>query len=117
MTILVFRRAIIASQTLRFVLPERNAWPGFAAHVVNDLKGWHESSYKLTTISSYSGAEGLRASENKFIFHTRASYAEEAEQLIVQGLWFGMKTVAISYQDNDFGKAALMAGIVASLLR
>ncbi len=57
--------------------------------------------------SAYSGAEGLRASENKFIFHTRASYAEETEQLILQGLTFGLKTVAIAYQDNDFGKAAL----------
>ena len=65
--------------------------------------------------SAYSGAEGLRASENKFIFHTRASYAEETEQLIVQGLTFGLQTVAIAYQDNDFGKAALKSAEEAAV--
>lgn len=54
-----------------------------------------------------SGAHALRQPLNKNVFHIRASYADEAEEIVQHATTMGMKRIAVFYQDNEYGKAAL----------
>jgi branched-chain amino acid transport system substrate-binding protein len=54
-----------------------------------------------------SGAHALRQPVNKNVFHIRASYADEAEEIVQHVTTLGMKRIAVFYQDNEYGKAAL----------
>ena len=54
-----------------------------------------------------SGAHALRQPVNKNVFHIRASYSDEAEKIVQHVTTMGMKRIAVFYQDNEYGKAAL----------
>ncbi len=72
---------------------------------------------KTPIFSTYSGADVLRTADSRYIFHTRAGYPEETDTLLKQVSDFGFSRVAVAYQDNDFGKAALRATEAAAKKR
>jgi ABC-type branched-subunit amino acid transport system substrate-binding protein len=71
------------------------------------------ASLPLTTgngiplFAPYTGADALRDSGNRFLFHIRASYGEETEKIIEQLVGTGVKDIAVVYQNDGFGKAGL----------
>jgi len=67
----------------------------------------------VALVAPYTGGAELRHPFNPWIFHIRASYAEEAERM-VQHLTVGMKRIAVVYQNDGFGKSGL-AGVQAAL--
>ncbi len=58
-------------------------------------------------VAPYTGGEPLRTPFNRWIFHVRAGYADEAEHMVQQVTTLGMNRVAVMYQDDAFGKAGL----------
>lgn len=54
-----------------------------------------------------SGAHSLRQPVNKNVFHVRAGYSDEAEKIVQHVTTMGMSRIAVFYQDNEYGKAAL----------
>lgn len=52
----------------------------------------------------FSGALSVRPKNARNVFNIRASYADEAEQLVQHLATIGIKRVAIVYQNNSFGK-------------
>jgi len=60
----------------------------------------------VALVAPYTGGEELRTPFNPWIFHIRASYAEEAER-IVEHSTIGMTRIAVVYQNDGFGKAGL----------
>jgi len=60
----------------------------------------------VALVAPYTGGEELRTPFNPWIFHIRASYAEEAER-IVEHSAIGMTRIAVVYQNDGFGRAGL----------
>lgn len=52
----------------------------------------------------FSGALSARPKNARNVFNIRASYADEAEQLVQHLATIGIKRIAIVYQNNSFGK-------------
>ncbi|OOG45038.1 ABC transporter substrate-binding protein [Polaromonas sp. A23] len=52
----------------------------------------------------FSGALSVRPKNARNVFNIRASYADEAEQLVQHLATVGIKRIAIVYQNNSFGK-------------
>lgn len=52
----------------------------------------------------FSGALSVRPKNARNVFNIRASYADEAEQLVQHLATIGIKRIAIVYQNNAFGK-------------
>ena len=52
----------------------------------------------------FSGALSARPKNVRNVFNIRASYADEAEQLVQHLATIGIKRIAIAYQNNAFGK-------------
>lgn len=52
----------------------------------------------------YSGAMSIRAKQARNVVHIRASYADEAEQLVQHLVTVGIRRIAIAHQANAFGK-------------
>ena len=57
----------------------------------------------------FSGALSVRPANARNMFHIRASYADEAEQLVQHLATVGIKRIAITYQNNSFGKEVFEA--------
>lgn len=57
----------------------------------------------------FSGALSVRPKNVRNVFNIRASYADEAEQLVQQLATIGIKRIAIAYQNNSFGKEVFTA--------
>ena len=57
----------------------------------------------------FSGALSIRPKNTRNIFNIRASYADEAEQLVQHLATVGIKRIAIVYQNNSFGKEVFSA--------
>lgn len=68
----------------------------------------------IALVAPYTGGEILRSPFNPYIFHIRASYADEAEGIVDQLIMLNMKRIGVMYQDDPFGKAGL-AGVEAAL--
>jgi branched-chain amino acid transport system substrate-binding protein len=62
---------------------------------------------RIPVFAMSTGADSLRKPVNRYLFHIRASYVAEAEKLVEQAAVFGLKDLAVAYQDNAFGKAGL----------
>jgi ABC-type branched-subunit amino acid transport system substrate-binding protein len=64
--------------------------------------------HKVPLFAPFTGADSLRTPVDRYIFHYRASYNQEAEAF-VQGMVdvMGYKKVAVFYQDDGYGKAVL----------
>jgi branched-chain amino acid transport system substrate-binding protein len=54
--------------------------------------------------SPFSGALSARPANARNVFNIRASYADEAEQLVQHLATIGIRRIAIVYQNNSFGK-------------
>lgn len=52
----------------------------------------------------FSGALSVRPANARNVFNIRASYADEAEQLVQHLVTIGIQRIAIAYQNNSFGK-------------
>ncbi len=60
----------------------------------------------LPYIAPLTGASSLRkASRN--VFHVRASYTDETQRLVAKLVEMGIKSIAVAYLDNGFGKEVL----------
>lgn len=75
--------------------------------------GITQASLPLTTgagiplFAPYTGADGLRDGANRYLFHIRASYGNETEQMVAQLVGTGVKDIAVIHQNDNFGKAGL----------
>ncbi|MFZ2307297.1 MAG: ABC transporter substrate-binding protein [Rhodoferax sp.] len=57
----------------------------------------------------FTGALSVRPRNARNVFNIRASYAEEAEQLVQQLVTIGIRRIAVAYQNNNFGKEVFTA--------
>jgi ABC-type branched-subunit amino acid transport system substrate-binding protein len=55
----------------------------------------------------FTGAEALRSPLHKYVFHVRASYYDETALIVKHLTSFGLKDVAVFYQNDAYGKAGL----------
>lgn len=62
---------------------------------------------KTILFGPVTGASGLRNSFNRYVFHVRASYANESERIVSQLKQIGVTRIAFFYQDDGLGKALL----------
>lgn len=60
---------------------------------------------QTVVFSPVTGAAPLREAFNRYLFHVRASYADEARYIQTQLQQVGVTRVALFYQDDAFGKA------------
>ena len=72
------------------------------------------SDARIALVAPYTGGEPLRSPFNPNIFHIRAGYGDETEEMIKQLDRQGIKRIAVMYQDDPFGKAGL-AGVEVAL--
>jgi len=74
---------------------------------------------KVPLVGTISGAGTLRESltanpNGRYMFHVRASYADETEAIVSQMVSLGLRSIAVFYQNDGFGKAGL-EGVTAAL--
>ena len=74
---------------------------------------------KVPLVGTISGASTLRepisANPNsRYMFNVRASYADETEAIVNQLVSLGLKSIAVFYQNDGFGKSGL-DGVTAAL--
>ena len=67
----------------------------------------------LPVIGIRTGATSLHQPVNPLLFHTRASYAAEAEKMVRHLSTIGLKRIAVFYEDSPFGKEALKHTLAA----
>ncbi|MCP5296659.1 MAG: ABC transporter substrate-binding protein [Zoogloeaceae bacterium] len=65
------------------------------------------NSHRIPVVGVLSGSDGLRDSKLNMLFHTRASYGAETGKMVEQLTTTGVKSIAVVYQDDPFGKAGL----------
>ena len=59
---------------------------------------------RVPLIGTVSGAEVLRKPVHSHMFHLRASYGDESEEIVKALATVGMKRIAVFYQDDGFGQ-------------
>ncbi len=64
---------------------------------------------KIPLIGTTSGAVSLRKPVNPYMFHARASLADEIDVLISHALVTSVRSIAVVYQDDAYGKEGLTA--------
>ena len=69
---------------------------------------------KVPFIGAFTGAQSLRAPVNRYIFNVRASYFDETEVIVNNLVSQGVKTIAVFYQNDAYGKAGL-AGMESAM--
>ena len=91
---------------------------GFAgtANIGELLKQHVLADANIPLIAPYTGGTPLRDPFNPWIFHIRASYADEAEQMVRAVTFIGVTRVGVVYQDDAFGQSGL-EGVRAALER
>ncbi len=64
---------------------------------------------KIPLVATLSGSDSLRSPAifSRYLFHTKAGYANEFARMVQQIASTGMKNVAVVYQNNAFGKQGL----------
>jgi ABC-type branched-subunit amino acid transport system substrate-binding protein len=62
---------------------------------------------RIPLIGPVSGAPSLRDPPNRYVFHIRASYLDEAEKIVEQLSTIGQKNLAVVYEDDGSGRAGL----------
>ncbi|MEN3372580.1 ABC transporter substrate-binding protein [Dechloromonas sp. ZS-1] len=67
---------------------------------------------KVPLIGTISGADTLREpvsanANSRYMFNVRASYADETEAIVNQLVSLGLKSIAVFYQNDGFGKSGL----------
>ena len=71
---------------------------------------------RVPFVGAFTGAESLRSPFNRYIFNVRASYYDETEKIVEQLTSLGVKSIAVFYQDDAYGKAGL-TGVERALAR
>ncbi len=71
------------------------------------------SENRVPIVGALSGDEGLRDPKIRMIFHTRGSYGAETDKMVEQLTSTGVKSIAVVYQDDPFGKAGLKSAQAA----
>lgn len=69
---------------------------------------------KMPFFAPSTGADALREPFNRYVFHLRASYADETAAIVRQLTSVGLKRIAVFYQDDAYGKSVL-ASVEAAL--
>ncbi len=69
---------------------------------------------EIPLFAPYTGADSLREYGNPYMFHVRASYGQELQQMVDHLVTTGVRSIAVVYQDDSFGQAA-MHGAVSAL--
>ena len=74
---------------------------------------------KVPLVGTISGANTLREPvgsnpNSRYMFNVRASYADETEAIVNQLVSFGLKNIAVFYQNDGFGQSGL-DGVTAAL--
>lgn len=64
----------------------------------------------MPLVAPYTGGEVLRTPFNPWIFHIRASYADETAHMVDHLATLGIKKIAVFFQDDAFGRSGL-AGV------
>jgi len=72
------------------------------------------SAAKVPLVGTISGSDALRTPVNRYMFHLRASYANETDQIVKQLLTVGLTRIGVLYQNDGFGKSGL-DGVTAAL--
>jgi branched-chain amino acid transport system substrate-binding protein len=62
---------------------------------------------KMPFFAPSTGADALREPFNRYVFHLRASYADETAAIVRQLASVGVKRIAVFYQDDAYGKSVL----------
>lgn len=78
-----------------------------AANTFMLMKSGVLEKHKLPLVGVFSGAEVIRGPGSEYVFHTRASYAEEIMKIARLSSTLGLKRVAVFYQDDAFGASVL----------
>ncbi len=65
------------------------------------------NNHRIPVVGVLSGSDGLRDPKLNLLFHTRASYGAETGKMVEQLTTTGVKSIAVVYQDDPFGKAGL----------
>lgn len=68
------------------------------------LKSGLLDRHRVPLIAPYTGADSLRAPTHPWVFHIRASYAEEVERIVKHYATLGMAQLAILHEDDAFGQ-------------
>lgn len=71
---------------------------------------------KVPLVAPLSGAATLREPHSRYVFHVRASYAQEVEKMVEHVLTLGIRRVAVFYDDDAFGQD-VKQGVEAALAR
>lgn len=61
----------------------------------------------VVMLGPLTGADQLRKPEHRYVFHTRASYADEVNRLVKELNQMGLQDIAVVYLDNAFGNEVL----------
>lgn len=69
------------------------------------LKSGVLEAARIPLIGPYTGADHLRTPLNPWVFHVRASYAEEVERIVRHFANSGIKRVGILHEDDPFGES------------
>lgn len=74
---------------------------------------------RVPLVGTISGAGTIRQApsanaNNRYMFNVRASYADETEAIVNQLVSLGLKSIAVFYQNDGFGKSGL-DGVTAAL--
>ncbi len=68
----------------------------------------------IPLIAPYTGADSLRVPVNPWVFHIRASYADEVERIVRHYATLGLTQLAILYENDAFGQFIYSAFEAAS---
>jgi len=74
------------------------------------------SEAKVPLVGTISGSSTLRSPVNRYMFHLRASYADETEAIVNHMVALGITNIAVFYQNDGFGKSG-KDGVAAALAR
>lgn len=74
------------------------------------------SEAKTPLLGTISGAGSLRSPVNRYMFHLRASYADETEAIVTHLVGLGITNIAVFYQNDGFGKSG-KDGVTTALAR
>jgi ABC-type branched-subunit amino acid transport system substrate-binding protein len=77
------------------------------AHTAETLKVAEAAGAPV--ICPFSGAASLQGKFNRYLFHIRAGYREEAEKMVDHLLTVGVRRIAAFYQNDPFGQEGLAA--------
>jgi len=69
---------------------------------------------QVPLFATFSGAQSLRTPFNRYIFHVRASYADETDKIFKQLSELGLSRIGVFYQNDGYGKEGRAAAEEAS---